>query len=204
MRMRKTQLSAFIVAVLVLAACEPTPPTATPLAASASEICGDLDATCVFDGTWTLSIDEASLTCSGSITLTDHLNGFSFEGTWLIETLGDCSQGSPVSGEVQEGRIRADGGLNFFMAVPPAEGLVKDVDNIWQDIFRGSGVIDLNEFTCAISGTDNQMNGALSGSALSASASGALICDQQVLIVGDNVILIDDVTRIQIRFDGTR
>lgn len=204
MRMRKTQLSAFIVAVLVLAACEPTPPTATPLAASASEICGDLDATCVFDGTWTLSIDEASLNCSGSITLTDHLNGFSFEGTWLIETLGDCSQGSPVSGEVQEGRIRDDGGVNFFMEVPPPVGLVKSVDNIWTDIFRGSGVIDLDEFQCAIVDMDNQMNGALSGSALSASATAALSCDEEVLIIGDNVILIEEVARAQIRFNGTR
>lgn len=199
--MKKAELSTLVVAALTLAACKaPDIPTATPIdRTSVPVFVGG-----VYDGTWRLNIDVVSFACSGSITLTDHLNGFSFEGTWLIEVLGDCSQGSPVSGEVQEGRIRADGGLNFFMAVPPAEGLVKDVDNIWQDIFRGSGVIDLNEFTCAISGTDNQMNGALSGSALSASASGALICDQQVLIVGDNVILIDDVTRIQIRFDGTR
>jgi len=56
--MRITQLSAFIAAALVLAACEPTPPTSAPLAPLASEICGGSDRTCEFDGTWTLIVEE--------------------------------------------------------------------------------------------------------------------------------------------------
>ncbi len=204
--MRKTQLSAFIVAALVLAACEPTPPTATPLPALTSEICGGDARTCVFDGTWTLLVEEDFVfACPGSITLTDHLNGSSFEGTWFIEDANDCSGGSPVTGEVFAGLIRNDGGLEFFMEVPPLEGAVKDEDDIWEDIFAGAGIFGPNVFSgCEIRGADNQMNGALLGQDLEASASAALNCEDQVIFVGDNVIIVEALIRIQVRFEGNR
>lgn len=217
--MRKTQLSAFIVAALVLAACEPTPPTATPLAASASEICGGLDPTCVFDGEWTLNWETTnpanplfpgeSFSCDGTVTLTDHLNGSSFEGTWFINPDGSCDAISPVSGEVQQGRIRADGGLNFFMEVPPLEGPVKGEDNIWEDIFAGTGVtVPALIIGCGLDNVDNQMNGALIGpnrTTLSASASASLTCEEDVILLGDGtVIIVSDEIQLQIRFEGDR
>lgn len=204
--MRKTQLSAFILAALVLAACEPTPPTASPLAPLASEICGSDARTCTFDGFWTLNVnDEFLFTCSGSVTLTDHLNGRTFEGTWLIEDNVDCSSGSPISGQVESGFTRDDGGINFFMEVPPAEGLVKDEDDIWEDIFAGSGVFDPTVFAgCSIRDADNQMNGALSGSNLAASASAAVNCEDQIIFVGDNVLVVEALIPLQIRFEGNR
>jgi hypothetical protein len=214
--MRKTQLSAFIVAALVLAACEPTPPTAAPLAPLASEICGGsadggIRRTCGFDGTWTLLVNvdndpvDHVFTCPGSITLTDHLNGQSFEGTWLIEEDNDCSDGSPVSGEVFAGLIRDDGGIEFFMEVPPLEGAVKDEDDIWEDIFAGAGIFGNNAFSgCTIRDADNQMNGALVGQSLAAAASAALNCEDQFFIVGDQILVVEELIRIQIRFDGNR
>lgn len=204
--MRTTQLSAFIVAALVLAACEPTPPTATPLPPLASEICGGSDRTCAFDGFWTLYVEEDFVfTCPGSITLTDYLNGQSFEGTWFIEDSSDCNDGSPVTGEVFGGLIRDDGGLEFFMEVPPLEGAVKDEDDIWEDIFAGAGIFENNAFSgCEIRDADNQMNGALAGQNLSASASSALNCEDEFLIVGDQILVVEDLIRIQIRFDGNR
>ncbi len=204
--MRITQLSAFIAAALVLAACEPTPPTAAPLAPLASEICGGSDRTCDFDGTWTLVVEEDfPFTCPGSITLTDHLNGQSFEGTWFIEDSSDCNGGSPVTGEVFGGLIRGDGGLEFFMEVPPLEGAVKDEDDIWEDIFAGAGIFGPNAFSgCEIRDADNQMNGALLGSDLAVSASSALNCEDEFLVVGDNILVVEDLIRIQIRFDGDR
>ena len=208
--MRKTQLSAFIVAALVLAACEPTPPTAAPLGLDPSEICGgapdDPIRTCAFTGIWTLFVEEDFVfTCPGSITLTDHLNGQSFEGTWLIPATDDCSDGSPVSGEVFAGLIRDDGGVEFFMEVPPLEGAVKDEDDIWEDIFAGAGIFENNAFSgCTIRDADNQMNGALVGQSLAASASSALNCEDEFLIVGDQILVVEDLIRIQIRFEGNR
>jgi hypothetical protein len=209
--MRKTQLSAFIVAALVLAACEPTPPTAAPLAALSSEICGGTDRTCDFDGTWTMNVNldndpvDYVFACPGSITLTDHLNGQTFEGTWLIEDLSDCSGGSPVSGEVFAGLIRDDGGVEFFMEVPPLEGAVKDEDDIWEDIFGGAGIFGNNAFSgCTIRDADNQMNGALLGSDLAASASAALNCEDEFFIVGDQILVVEALIRIQVRFEGDR
>ena len=204
--MRKTQLSAFIVAALVLAACEPTPPSAPPRDAQESQICAGEDRTCQFSGSWELNLnDEFFFICDGSVSITDHLNGITFEGTWFIDDSGDCSAGSPITGEVQAGRIRADGGLNFFMEVPPPEGLVKDEDDIWEDIFAGAGVLDPTIFAgCTISDADNQMNGALTGSRMAVSASAALSCEDEIIFVGDNVLVVEALVPIQVRFEGNR
>ena len=208
--MRITQLSAFIAAALVLAACEPTPPTAAPLTRE-SGFCGvdgdgEIRRTCDFEGVWTLFVEEDFVfTCPGSITLTDHLNGSSFEGTWLIPATNDCSDGSPVSGEVFAGLIRDDFGVEFFMEVPPLEGAVKDEDDIWEDIFAGAGIFENNAFSgCTIRDADNQMNGALVGQSLAASASAALNCEDQFFIVGDQILVVEELIRIQVRFDGDR
>lgn len=204
--MRKTQLSAFIVAAFVLAACEPTPPTATPLPALDSEICGGDARTCAFNGSWTLFVEEDFVfTCPGSITLTDHLNGSSFEGTWLIEDSGGCSDGSPVSGEVFAGLLRDDGGVEFFMEVPPLQGAVKGEDDIWEDIFAGAGIFANNTFSgCAISDADNQMNGALVGQDLEVSASAALNCENEFFVIGGEIFVIENLIRLQVRFEGNR
>jgi len=220
--MRKTQLSAFIVAALVLAACEPTPPTAAPLTRD-SGICGgdgdgEVRRTCVFDGTWTLNYETTnpanpwhpgeSFSCDGTVTVTDHLNEFSFEGTWFMNPDGSCDAISPVSGEVQQGRLRADGGLNFFMEVPPPEGPVKSEDDIWEDVFAGTGVIIQALIAgCNINDADNQMNGALTANStkLLASASASVTCEEEVILLGDGtVIIVSEEIQLQIRFDGNR
>lgn len=216
--MTKMQSWAFVAAAFVLAACEPTPPTATPLAAPESVICGADAQTCTFDGTWTLNYETTnpanpifpgdSFSCDGSITLTDYLNDYSFEGTWFINPDGSCGAISPVSGEVQQGRIRADGGLDFFLEVPPLTGPEKSEDDIWEDIFAGTGVIVPALLVgCGIADADNQMDGALIGPSrrtLSASASAKLTCDQVFIFVGDDILQVTDDVHLQIRFDGNR
>jgi hypothetical protein len=48
------------------------------------------------------------------------------------------------------------------------------------------------------------MNGALMGQSLAASASSALNCEDEFLVVGDNILVVEDLIRIQIRFEGDR
>ncbi len=152
-----------------------------------------------------LVAEDFVFTCPGSITLTDHLNGQSFEGTWLIEDSSDCSNGSPVSGEVFAGLVRDDGGVEFFLEVPPLEGAVKDEDDIWEDIFGGAGIFANNTFSgCEIRDADNQMNGALTGQALEASASAALNCEDEFIIVGEQILVVENLIRMQARFEGNR
>ncbi len=155
----------------------------------------------VYQGTWTLSWETnnpvSSITgftgfCPGSITLE---NGFRDEihGAFLILDQGDCFEGSPVSGELVDGFLRVDGGINFTMQVPPGLGQEKLEDDIWEDVFAGSGII-LPELVigCLIIDADNQMTGAVLGGRLAASASAGVTCPEPATFL----------TQLQIRFDS--
>ena len=171
-----------------------------------------------FLGTWTLSwegidsfgfpIGDESL-CSGSVTLGDQSKD-AFGGIFLVLDDGDCD-GSPVSGSIVDGFARADGGVNFTMTVPPSAQSdtitsPKSQDDIWEDIFAGAGIVDQNIFSgCRIADADNQMNGAISGSELSASASASLSCEDTVIFLPDgSVVTISDQLRLLMRFSGDR
>ncbi len=169
-------------------------------------------------GTWSLSwetvdnglpVGEIS-TCSGAVTLGDQKKD-NFGGIFLIVDDSDCVAGSPVSGSIVDGFARADGGVNFTMTVPPSAGSdsinsVKRQDDIWEDIFAGSGIVDQNIFSgCVISDADNQMNGAIAGAELSAAASASLSCEQTVIFLPDgSVVNVDDALRLLMRFEGSR
>ncbi len=156
----------------------------------------------VYQGTWTLSWETnnpvSSITgftgfCPGSITLE---NGFRDEihGAFLILDQGDCFEGSPVSGELVDGFLRVDGGINFTMQVPPGLGQEKLEDDIWEDVFAGSAIIlpDLI-IGCLIVDADNQMTGAVLDGRLAASASAGVSC------AGPTTT---NLTQLQIRFDS--
>ncbi len=157
-----------------------------------------------FQGTWTLSwgtnnpnINPPGITttCPGSIGLGDRFRD-AFGGAFLIFAEGGCTDGSPVSGEVVSGRARADGGVNFTLQVPPTRGEEKFEDDIWEDIFAGSGVIlpDLI-IGCRIVDADNQFTGAVLGSNLGVSASAGVECPGPL-----EPILV----QLQVRFAGDR
>lgn len=191
--MRRNRLWMVVAGALALGACDSTP------FGDAVEVKG------TYLGTWVLSWDTnnpdlnppgITSTCSGSITLGDQSKD-EFGGIFLINADGDCSDGSPVSGSIVDGFARADGGVNFTMTVPPAAGsdtisTPKSEDDIWEDVFAGSAVIlpDLI-LGCTIANADNQMNGAISGDALSASASASLSCP-------------DGTVQLQMRYNGSR
>lgn len=180
--------------VLALAACDDTTPFG-----NVDEVDG------VYAGTWSLqwatnnpNINPPGSTslCTGSITLGNQRDD-RFDGTFLINADGGCIDGSPVSGAVRDGRVRTDTGVNFTMLVPPTLGEVKTEDDIWEDIYAGSAIIlpDLI-LGCVIIDADNQMNGALAGRSLAASASAAIQCPRAT---GGSVGV-----QLQIRFDGAR
>ena len=203
--MRKMQVSALIAtALFALAACDNTP------FGDAVKVKG------TYVGTWTLvweTVDDGfpvvfTSLCSGSIELGDQ-SGDTFGGIFLVVDDQDCD-GSPVSGSIVDGFARADGGVNFTMTVPPSAGSdtissVKGQDDIWEDIFAGSGIVDQNIFSgCVISDADNQMNGAISGSELAVSASASLSCQDTVIFLPDgSVVAVEDLLGLQIRFRGT-
>ncbi len=202
--MKKMQVSALIAtALFALTACNNTP------FGDAVKVKG------TYLGTWTLTwetIDNnlpvvfTSL-CSGSIELGDQ-SGDTFGGIFLIMDDRDCD-GSPVSGSIVDGFARADGGVNFTMTVPPSAesdtiSSPKSEDDIWEDIFAGSGIVDQNIFSgCVIRDADNQMNGAISGSEIAVSASASLSCQDTVIFLPDgSVVAVQDQLGLLIRFRG--
>jgi len=205
-KMRKMQVSALVAtAFFALAACDNTP------FGDAVTVKG------TYVGTWTLTWETTdnllpvlfTSLCSGSIQLGDQ-SGEDFGGIFLVEDDRDCD-GSPVSGSIVDGFARADGGVNFTMTVPPSAGSdtissVKSQDDIWEDIFAGSGIVDQNIFSgCVISDADNQMNGAVSGSELAASASASLSCEDTVIFLPDgSVVAVEDQLSLLMRFRGDR
>lgn len=207
--MTRTRLSIIAFAIPILGACEPTPPSAPPLEAPTSQLCGGEGFQCVFSGTWTLNVSvedtDVSFTCPGSITIRDHMNRRTFEGNWFLEAAGGCSAGSPVTGDVQGGITRDDGGIGFFLEVPAAEGLVKVEDDIWEDMYGGAGILSPTFLAgCTIHDADNQVNGAILDGGLAGSASAALSCGEQFILVGDNILVIQELVRLRFRFTGAR
>jgi hypothetical protein len=153
----------------------------------------------VYAGEWLLSwqtnnpassITGLTAVCPGQITLDNEFRD-ALSGSFIIRAEGDCFEGSPVSGELLDGRLRVDGGLNFTLAVPPTLGQEKFEDDIWEDVFAGSAVIfpDLI-IGCLIIDADNQMTGAIENGALGASASAGVACPQTP----------NAITQVQIRF----
>ncbi|MFQ5679743.1 MAG: hypothetical protein ACE5HP_09845 [Gemmatimonadota bacterium] len=123
-----------------------------------------------YTGDWTFeAFDETGAltstnTCPGSITLSEQ-EGRSFGGTFLVTAAGDCEGLSPISGELVNGEVRADGGLEFTLTVLP---------------FVGPGAAG-----CTLVGGTNGMNGAVTGAALSVFTTARLVCpagDGQVQI----------------------
>lgn len=194
--MRRRLFIGVIAAALGLSACEDD----TPLG-NVDDFEGR------YEGTWTLSWEtnnplvnppgETSF-CPGSITLGDHFRG-TFNGAFLILDEDDCADGSPVSGQVVDGRVRVDGGVNFTMIVPPTLGQEKPEDDIWEDVFAGSGVIlpDLI-IGCIIVDSDNQMTGAALGDRLAASASASVSCPDPPADLESVAV------QLQVRFEGNR
>lgn len=221
--MKKTHLSALVVAALTLIACDSTLiPTADPLSRTSG-----IDLGGAYDGSWVLTsivdtiivdttiVDADTIirlitvptirvsTCPGTLTLVDYLNRSTFEGSFLIHPTG-CGDGHTVSGEVADGRVRSDGGVAFTMRVPPTRGEEKSEDDIWEDIFVGTGVGEPERFIgCSMGDHDNQMNGAVSGSQIAASASAELTCGG-VLFIQDSLVVRETGLQLKVQFDGSR
>lgn len=193
-----------MVGALALAGCDNTP------FGDAVEVDG------TYTGEWTLSWEGVDsnenaigdvAVCPGQITLGDQSKD-TFGGIFLVINDTDCD-GSPVSGSIVDGFARADGGLNFTMTVPPSAQSdtitsPKSQDDIWEDIFAGTGIVDQNLFSgCVISDADNQMNGAISGLELAASMSASLTCVETLIFLPDgSIATVDDALRLLVRFKG--
>ena len=152
-----------------------------------------------YDGNWTILIrwTEAATgdfrtvvgTCPGSVwleaqTLLDRLFGGNFGGSYLIETGGSCTSGSTVSGEVSQGQLRDDGGVNFGLEIPGSDG------NFFEDVLAGSGVSnDPDLLGCALTNADieNQMDGSILGGNLQAAASASMDCPRLTEITTHSV-----------------
>lgn len=85
-----------------------------------------LDVEGTYVGQWTFDVfiegDFVSRSvCPGSITLAGQ-SGRSFGGTFLVRDEGDCAGLAPLSGEVLEGSVRADGGVDFLLSRVPVVG----------------------------------------------------------------------------------
>jgi hypothetical protein len=120
--------------------------------------------------------------CSGSVTLDpqsllDRLFGRTFSGSYLMLDSGSClADGITVSGTVNDGQLRGDGGVNFGLQIPGSDG------NFFEDVLAGSGFKPPQSLFvllgCSIinKDTENQMDGSILGNRLSAIASASLDC----------------------------
>lgn len=59
--------------------------------------------------------------CPGSITLADQ-TGRTYGGAFVVDDEGDCLGLSPISGDVLEGSVRANGGVDFQISRVPVVG----------------------------------------------------------------------------------
>lgn len=136
-----------------------------------------------YTGTWTIELRPdigVSGTCPGHVliraeSIKEQLEGSLFTGTYFIDALDDCIEGSTVTGEVLNGTIREDGGVNFGLDVPGSDG------NFFDDVLAGSGVnfSVLEAFSCAIQviDTNNHMDGSIVNGRLRAANSARLSCE---------------------------
>lgn len=86
-----------------------------------------LDVEGTYTGQWTFDVFiegefESRSVCSGSITLAGQ-SGSSFGGAFLVQDEGDCAGLAPISGDVLEGTVRADGGVEFLLSRIPVVGI---------------------------------------------------------------------------------
>lgn len=109
MRDRGCGMAWVVAAALVVGACGTNSPAGPTL---------DVEGT--YTGQWTFDVFiegdfESRSVCPGSITLAGQ-SGRTFGGSFLVRDEGDCAGLAPVSGDVLEGSVRADGGLEFLLS----------------------------------------------------------------------------------------
>lgn len=96
--------------------------------------------------------------CPGSITLAEQ-QGRTYGGAFVVRAEGDCTGISPISGEIVDGAVRGDGGVNFGITRIPVVG---------------SGVAGCTILVDPEAG--GEMNGAVAGGELSAFTTAGLDC----------------------------
>lgn len=79
-----------------------------------------------FGGAWTFDVFiegvfASRTTCPGTVTLAGQ-SGRTFGGGFIVDDEGDCAGITPISGEILEGAVRADGGVNFLASRIPVVG----------------------------------------------------------------------------------
>jgi len=162
-----------------------------------------------YNGTWTIEITPdigVSGTCAGHViirpeSIKERLSGSDFTGTYFIDAAGDCASGSTVTGEVINGTIREDGGVNFGLDVPRSDG------NFFEDVLAGSGVnvspIQALGCTLDVADVNNHLDGSIVDARLRAANSAQLSCAQAVIIRG----AVPDTTNVitmRVTVDATR
>lgn len=136
-----------------------------------------------YTGTWTIELRPnigVAGECPGHVliraeSIKEQLEGSLFTGAYFIDALDDCVDGSTVTGEVLNGTMREDGGVNFGLDIPGSDG------NFFDDVLAGSGVNFpvLEAFSCSIEVIDinNHMDGSIVDGRLRAANSARLNCE---------------------------
>lgn len=184
---RRNVLFAALVAVGLQFACEAE--DSAPLGIDQSDNAASLLAQIEgqYTGDWTIEIFPRHPTlsvfgvCPGHVivrreSIKERLLGSAFTGTYFIDAGGDCAGGSTVTGEVINGTIREDGGINFGLDVPRSDG------NFFEDVLAGSGVnfSPTEALGCVLNPADlnNHMDGSVLTNRLRAANSAGLNCTQ--------------------------
>lgn len=130
-----------------------------------------------YDASWSIRISNLEtgaseeLVCPGSVSLVSGSGSSTFSGTYQIQASGGCAQGSPVSGDVTDGTVRRDGGLDFALDVAGEGGSVFENLTI---VVGNSSVI---QGACLITDADEFVTGTIQGDQLDAAADAVLDCD---------------------------
>ncbi len=140
-----------------------------------------------YSGDWTIEILPRHPTlsvfgvCPGHViirreSVKERLLGSTFTGTYFIDAVSDCAGGSTVTGEVINGTLREDGGVNFGLDVPRSNG------NFFEDVLAGSGVnfSPTEALGCGLVAADlnNHMDGSIVADRLRTANSAGLACAQ--------------------------
>lgn len=117
-----------------------------------------------YEGEWTFDVFLEGVfvsraVCPGSITL-DRLEARTFGGAFTVRAEGDCTDLSPLSGEVVEGAVRGDGGVSFQVTRLPVVG---------------AGVAGCT----VVLDPEAEMNGAVEGTTLSVFGTARLECEDE-------------------------
>lgn len=130
-----------------------------------------------YDAAWTIHVsnvetgESETLVCPGSVSLTSGSAESTFRGTYQIRSEGGCAAGSPISGDVDDGTVRRDGGLNFVLKVPEEGGTV------FEDLVLVLGNSSVIQGACLITDADEFLTGTIEGEELRAAADAILSCD---------------------------